>query len=534
MIRSTFAGFTTAQLAMAASQKALDVTGQNIANINTTGYTKQRLDIASLNHTGGDFYNSDNNCKVGYGVEITAVSQLRDPFLDMQYRSQMSKLGTTDALAAGFEQVAGILDEANMDGVRAALRDISTALQKYSEEPGAQEIDTTVRSNMQILLNLFHDNAKRLEDVRSEMTSGFENNDVADVNAMLKNIAELNKSIKNSQILGNPALELQDQRNNLLDQLASYLPITVKSEYQTVAPGQTLEVPTVYFTGSDGRSFTLIEDTFCGSLSADISGEPVRLAVTGADGNGPYDITETIPSGTLKGTLDMLNKSGAFDQSNVNGLGYFEESLDALVRTFAETFNKLNVPVKKGPDGKPMTDVDGKPILETDPDKMCPLFEKLDPNADFSASNIKIADGWMNGSYGITISQKVVNGEIPSTDTSNILNMINALKNPQKFEGNGGNGTKVNFFNGSFYDCFASMENTLAIDLKSANTTLENQLSVLKQTANARDGVSGVQLDEEGMDLMHYNQSYTAAARLMTTLDEALDTLINRTGVVGR
>ena len=62
---------------------------------------------------------------------------------------------------------------------------------------------------------------------------------------------------------------------------------------------------------------------------------------------------------------------------------------------------------------------------------------------------------------------------------------------------------------------------------------MENQISVLNQTANSRDSVSGVQLDEEGMNLMHYNQSYTAAARLMTTLDEALDTLINNTGVVG-
>ena len=189
----------------------------------------------------------------------------------------------------------------------------------------------------------------------------------------------------------------------------------------------------------------------------------------------------------------------------------------------------MNVPVKKDQNGNYMVDKNGDPILEDDPAKMCPLFEKIDPNADFSASNIKIADGWMRGDYGITISKIVVNGEIGSTDTSNILNMINALKDPQKFESNG-----VSFFTGSFYDCFASLENTLAIDLKSANTTLQNQISVLNQTASTRDGVSGVQLDEEGMDLMHYNQSYTAAARLMTTLDEALDTLINKTGIVGR
>ena len=84
MIRSTFAGFTTAQLGMAASQRALDVVGQNITNINTPGYTKQRLDLASLNTQKGDFYNAKSNIKVGFGVEITGISQLRDPFLDAQ------------------------------------------------------------------------------------------------------------------------------------------------------------------------------------------------------------------------------------------------------------------------------------------------------------------------------------------------------------------------------------------------------------------------------------------------------------------
>lgn len=517
MIRSTFAGFTTAQLAMSASQRALDVTGQNIANINTQGYSKQRLDISSLNSTG-------SNSKIGYGVEVTGIAQLRDPFLDVQYRNQMSKLGTTDALAAGFEHLSGIFDEASMDGVRAALRDISSALQKYSEDPNAKELDTTVRSNMQVLLNLFHDNAKRLQDVRDEMTNGFKSNDVSDVNQMLQNIAELNQSIKNSQVLGNPALELQDRRNDLIDQLASYLPITVKYETEEIAPGQYLEIPNIYFTGSDGETYSLVSGTECGSLDTDISGIPVTLSITSADGNGPFDITDTISSGTLKGTLDILNENGAFERSEVNGLGYYEKALDTLVKTFAEKFNELNQTVKTDANGKVEYGPDGKPVMVDRP-----LFEKINPDEDFSASNIKIADEWLNGEYGITISNKIVNDEIGDSDTSNILNMINALKDSQQFTSDG-----VTFFNGSFYDCFASLENTLAIDLKSAETILKNQISVLNQTANSRDGISGVQLDEEGMNLMHYNQSYTAAARLMTTLDEALDTLINKTGIVGR
>ena len=78
------------------------------------------------------------------------------------------------------------------------------------------------------------------------------------------------------------------------------------------------------------------------------------------------------------------------------------------------------------------------------------------------------------------------------------------------------------------------MENGLAKDHKAADNTLTNKISVINQTADRRDSVSGVSLDEEGINLLQYQQSYTAAARLMTTLDEALDKLINGTGVVGR
>ena len=148
MIRYTFAGFTTAQLGMAASQRALDVAGQNIANINTIGYTKQRLDVASLNLQKGDMYNSKSNIKVGFGAEMTAISQLRDPFLDAQYRSQISRLGTSDAHAAGFERLTPIFDEAVMDGIRDAFISLTSSLSTLSTQVGNQENDGIGRAHV--------------------------------------------------------------------------------------------------------------------------------------------------------------------------------------------------------------------------------------------------------------------------------------------------------------------------------------------------------------------------------------------------
>lgn len=536
MMRSTFAGFTTATLALNASHRALEVTGQNIANINTPGYTRQQLDIQSLYLRGGEFYNSHPNARIGFGVEITGVSQLRDPFLDVQYRNQMAKLGTTDAQVSGYEKLANVLDETNRDGIKNALIDLNSQLQKLAQNPNSKEYDSMVRSSSQILLNLFHQNATDLKEIREDLSKEFRDTSVKDLNKVLENIAELNESIKNSQILGNPALELKDERNELIDELASYLPITTKYRDHDLGGGFTVEELDIYFTDTEGNKFRLISDNLVGSFSADAEEQPISLYLTDAYGEGPKEITDTLGEGALKGSLDILNKSGGFDNppTDVRGIGYYEKSLDTLVATLAETLNDLNhVTV-------PELDGDGNPTGTTVV-KGGDLFEPIDANEPMSASNIKIADGWANGDYGITTSGVMVsNGQGDSVDGSgatadeNVLKMIQAMSDDTQFTYTDPEGNRVDFYKGNFYNCFVNMENILNIDLKAGNNTLDNKITVINQTSDLKDSVSGVSLDEEGINLLHYQQSYSAAARLMTTLDEALDKLINGTGVVGR
>lgn len=539
MMRSTFAGFTTATLALNASHRALEVTGQNIANINTPGYTRQRLDIKSLYLRGGEFYNSNPNARIGFGVEITGVSQLRDPFLDIQYRNQMAKLGTTDSQVAGYEKLANILDETNQNGIKNALSDLTSQLQKLAQNPNSKEYDSMVRSSSQMLLNLFHQNASNLQEVRTDLTNEFRDTTIPDANKIIQNIAELNESIKNSEILGNPALELKDERNELIDELASYLPISVKYRDHDLGAGFTVEELDIYYTDADGTSYKLLSDNLAGMLSTNADGQPVELYITDAYGKGPEEITDSIGEGVLKGTLDILNKSGGFDDppSDVRGIGYYEKSLDALVAEFAEVLNDLNT-VKLNPDGTPEltdpADPDSEPVRTKNV-----LFEVIDNTKPMSASNIKIADGWANGEYGITTSKVMVPNPdgTPNTDgegataDENVLKMVKAMSADQEFCKPG---STEPFFKGNFYNCFVNIENILNIDLKAGNSTLDNKITVINQTADLKDSVSGVSLDEEGINLLHYQQSYSAAARLMTTLDEALDKLINGTGVVGR
>lgn len=693
MMRSTFSGFTIAQLAMAASQRALDVTGQNIANINTAGYTRQQVDLVSLNLRNGDSIATSPSSKIGYGVEITGISQIRDPFLDVQYRNQIAKVGTADARQSTLDQLADIFDETDKSALNQALTDLSSSLEQLSSDSSNSEFDSIVRSRCQVLLNYIHQKADDLKTVREDAVYTLENSEIPTVNGLLSDIAELNDSIWKSQILGNPALELKDQRNSKLDELASYLPISVTYNDVKIATGATYEYPVVKFRASNGISYNLTAGEH-GQNYAALSTKQNTNAKGETDGSVSIflapandfasatesddlktDITYDIKDGTLKGIVDMLNKSGELDSptSDYRGIGYYEKSFDSFVQTFAKTFNELNqntLPVKtvrgipaegtvsatpvddshekltysfdfskvkgnfvnnetitingftfKFGDGTNGTIAIGdtleksmenlstalnddnlgtgtnrpynvtlegdsrgmasgewsydslaKKLVWTDnhPDvngyadtlkdkvkaadgselsisyagdpsniKDFSLFKTSDGSSVFTAENIKISDDWMNNSIYILASHDEDAG---STENENILKMIVALTETRDFnyeysytdENGDPQKGSINFYKGSFSQCYSNLENTQGIDSAANSAILNNHVTVLKQTANNRDAVSGVSLDEEGINLMQYQRSYTAAARLMTTLDEALNVLINNTGVVGR
>ena len=515
MVRSTFAGFSVAHLAMAASQSALDVIGQNVSNINTSGYTRQRLDQQSISPAGHSTMNSIYSVKVGQGVMATGVSQIRDPFLDIQYRNQLAEVGTVDAMDTVLDRIGDVFDETSMSKISDALNNVVSQLQNMSrpDTAGQNTYDTLVRSAMETLISLFHENAKNIQDINGEYVDRLMGTDQQKIEGYLNDIVELNKSIKNSQILGSPALELQDQRNALIDELATYLPINVSYEKTNVGGNITLETLKVTFRDANNNEYILIDDNDRGSVVVDSANgmPPITVNITGVGQAGPTDITDSLGEGVLKGYADMLNKSGVYDDpaTDIKGIGFYEQYFNPFVDEFATTLNDLN----------------GGAGFE--------LFETSDGSGVFTAENIRVSEAWMSGNVHITTSTENVPGGATGNDSAyeNVQRMINALSSDTHDFVTGGGDT---VFSGTFLEGYTFLQDTQATERSSISTILANRNTVLNQIADQKDSVSGVNLDEEVMSMMRYSQSYNAAARLMTTLDEALDTLINNTGVVGR
>ncbi len=545
MITSTFIGFSTAQRALQASQRAIDVAGHNLSNINTAGYTRQRLDLASIMPPGVSSTVSIYDSRVGQGVEMLGVTQIRDPYLDVQYRNQIAKVGTADAMDAALERIGTIFDETDTLAVRNALNEVISQLNGISNPSTASEgiSDVLVRSAFETLINIARQKGVEVEELNTELVSEFQDSLIPSVNITLDKIIDLNIAIKNSEVLSTPALELMDERNMLIDELATYLPIEVK--YHNSPDGNTrVNLLEITFTDTNGIEYTLIDDDKGSTFSftegtpetlpmpgppatngtpavpATITLEPASISFItppGAPAGPPYDISDVMQDGLFKGKLDMLNKAEIFDGTNIKGVGYYEQMLNSFIHGLATTMNDLNAKQDPGP-----------PPTVTRQD----LFTTTDGSTQFTALNIKISEEWKDGSVTLTATQ--TGG---SNSYENILIMVSALSKDEhdfQIDSDYDGVADTTVFTGTLQEIYDNIQNVQAIERSSSSIILSNRITVLNRISDSKDAVSGVNQDEEVIDMMRFQQSYNAASRLMTTLDEVLDKLINGTGVVGR
>lgn len=271
---ATFGEFTVARLGMIASQMALNVTGQNISNINTRGYTRQQLDQYSFITNGSGLYHSNSSASVGSGVLLAGVSQLRDPYLDIRFRKEMSSVGSTDATLNVLDQLQSVINNVDKEGIVTQLQDLLQNINDLSSKVGQQEFETLVRQSAQDLCTLLNASASKLQQVYDNILQQY-NEDIQDTNNILEKIQDLNEQIRIADINGDAALELRDQRNTLIDSLSETMKIDVTYGKEDVGAGFTVEKLTIKMvdatTGKPGK--TLIDGISRAELET-VEGDP--------------------------------------------------------------------------------------------------------------------------------------------------------------------------------------------------------------------------------------------------------------------
>ncbi|MDC3416126.1 flagellar hook-associated protein FlgK [Aquibacillus salsiterrae] len=541
---STFNGLEVAKRALFTQQSALYTTSNNIANANTEGYTRQRVNFEQT----GAFPPASRNRpqipgQVGSGVQAGSIERVRDQFLDVQYRGENSKLGYFDSRADALKQMEGIMNEPSDQGLSKTLDQFWQSLQDVSvnpEDAGARSVVTQRGIAVAETFNYLSDS---LQGVKTDLQNEL-NISATETNSLINQINNVNQQIGTIEPNGYLPNDLYDERDRLIDQLSTLVDIKVtytKSDGQAnpIAIGKAsielinangqptgLKLVDVKNDEPDVINEMYINFDSNNNMESMILYNPNDLAAINTDPDNPKtpedidpSLVKTIPGSEITNVANFSNgKMKALVEMNgyVEGTevkGVFNDmlsDLDKLAYEFVEAFNLQH---SKGADLAGNTGVDSNQASTVND-----FFNQLSGESG-AAGRISVNEAIINDSDLIAASS---NGD--SGDGLNAKNLAGVMRESLTGLGN----------NTSIKSYYASMVGEMGVDAQESLRMVNNATVLRQQVEENRQSVSAVSLDEEMTNLIKFQQAYNAAARSMTTVDEMLDRIINNMGLVGR
>jgi flagellar hook-associated protein 1 FlgK len=307
--------------ALRAFQRGLEVTGHNISNVNTPGYTRQRVDFAALPPLN---YYQLGWQNLGQGVGITGISRIRDQWLDSSSFANQGNSGKFNALSTGLKRIDGILAEPSDRGLLNSLDQFFNSWSGLAANPGDAGARTAVRNSGQALADRIRgmDSALRSEVGRTETEL---QTTVGRINEIAESIAHLNQEIRRSVTSGGSPNDLLDQRDGLVNELSQFVNVEKR-----VFPDGAYAVYAANFTLVDSvgaRQFPSNFDAATGTVSDGTITYHVRggsLAGLLARSNvlGEQQAQLDTLANNLRSEINTLHRSG-FNKLGATGVDFF-------------------------------------------------------------------------------------------------------------------------------------------------------------------------------------------------------------------
>lgn len=355
-------GLETARRALNTQQAALHTTGHNIANANTPGFSRQRVNFTQTEpFPKAGFNRPDIPGQLGTGVSAGSVQRIRENFLDVQFRNESSKHGYWDARHTALQKIEDIMNEPTDDGLANNLDRFWTSLQDLSVHPEDSGARSVVRQRGIALAETFNYTAQSLKEIQRDMQNQIDVS-VNHINSLARQINNINKQIASVEPHGYLPNDLYDQRDLLVDELSKIVNIKVEP---VASGGQALDIAegkyTIKLIDDNGRDIgvTLVdgfrldtndlnvvydEDT---NLVTDIffaskqitERENFNFETSG--GVSAFKVEDFAANGKFKADVEAygyITKDGAEKGLYPDMLNH----LDQMVYTFVEEFNAIH------------------------------------------------------------------------------------------------------------------------------------------------------------------------------------------------
>jgi flagellar hook-associated protein 1 FlgK len=545
--------------ALLANQKAISVIGNNIANVNTPGYSRQKL----LLETGAPVQTSVG--PMSYGVEAVSVDRVYDRFLGVQINAESETLGRWEAQKDGLEIAEVIFNENGEFGLSQSINRFWGSWQDLSNDPSSYNERVVLQAHSDVMTGTFNRIYSDLQNAQQGLDGSIEGA-VADINQLSQQIADLNQKVMEVEASGYTANDYRDQRELALKELAGLIDINA---FEDTSGRVTVSV---------GAGQTLVESSSSRNLTTQVNGFGLKdIAWVGPDGT-MVDITSDIHNGQVQGWLEardvdirgymrqldtlaetMMERVNTLHQAGwgldgstgtdfFTGIATASGNMDSLLTITAEAGGTGNIKVTVVGGGTA-----GAETVTTDPvtgDIQIAIEDGVSTGGDIATALQALAgiNSVVAGAPGAAwdlsagTNTSVLAGGISArglqlnTAVSNNLDLIAASSTSAGIPGNNSQAITIanlqhsltmNSNSTTFEDYYNSLVSQVGGDLQSANAYSNHQADMVVQLENRRESISGVSLDEEMINLVKFQTAYDAAAKLITTADELLQTVIN-------
>lgn len=463
--------FSTGKSGLFANRSALATTGHNIANVNTEGYSRQRVEQVAADpaHIGNTVY--------GTGVRVKQVHRINDEFLTRQISKESKLVGQYEEKEMALGQAEAVFNEIGNAGLNRLVAKFFNEFRKLGNEPESEALRATVREAADQLLGDFHRISRSIRDIQKNIDVRIESS-VREANELIDRLAHLNGEIKRLEAQGGSPADLQDARDLALKKLSKIADITTatneKGEFTVglvgVGPllsGQLTNKLRVQTGKADPES-----------------GRPEGGLSVYLDGITAPNITSRLKNGRLGGLVESRDEL----------LGSAMRRIDELAYGFTSKINELHW------QGYNLNNDTGMNFF-AQLDKVQGAAEAASLSAEVKADANNIATAL----------------EPDSPGDNRLIQFIAKMQHARVM--GEGKSTFDDFYNATVAD--------LATVTQKNKQVLEHQNHIITQLQKFRDSISGVSLDEETTNLVQFQHAFDASAKVIKVADEMLETVLS-------
>lgn len=475
---SSFSALELGKRALLAQRFGIEVTSNNIANVNTAGYSRRS---AVLSETTPQFRDGQF---IGTGAMADKLRTFREDFFDRELRSTLSRRSTYENDELIFQRIESILAEPSKYAIGEDVTKFLAAFEELALKPEDIGLRETILGKAQTLVEKLNRTSTQLTEARNEVGGNITNN-INNANRLIAEIAELNKNIANTKsVAQNEAQTYVDQRALKLEELTQIAGVNVTFE-QDGATNVFLNGINL-ITGSSYSTLRPIE-----TVNSATGERTINVELYDAGKNLSTRLNPQ--SGTLASNIKHYNET--LDPNDTAGFSVFKQ-LDDYTNELAQRINQLTV------GGYGLNDTSGNP-----PGRL--FFEPT--VGKITAANIKISDDIKNSPKDLPFSRFA--GEPGNAE---IALAIGRIAQDSQFL----NGQKPS----EFYSAYIGKIGSISQEATNGKDTTR---LVAEQLSNQRESVIGVNTDEEAINLIKFQKAFEASSRIINVTNDLLSVVVN-------